>query len=76
MHIHLMWKTSNDYKKYLLFRDYLRENKKETDRYYSLKKTWFKRARDDRHKYVKMKTDSGYVNKIVEKAKKHFFKTK
>jgi len=69
MHIHLMWKTENDYKKYLIFRNYLRKHKQEADRYYSLKKLWFKKAKGDRRKFTKMKKKSGYIEEVIEKAK-------
>lgn len=68
VHLHLMWKTSNKYKDYLLFRDYLRKHSEEIKRYYSLKKKWAKKAGSVRKKFTEMKTD--YVKEVLKKAKK------
>jgi len=68
IHLHLMWKTSNKYKDYLMFRDYLRKHKEEAKRYYSLKKIWAKKAGSVGKKFTEMKT--GYVKEVLKKAKK------
>ncbi len=65
--LHLMWKTSNNYKNHLMFRDYLRKHPDEAKRYYSLKKMWAKKAGEKRKKYTKMKTD--YIKGVLKKAK-------
>lgn len=67
IHLHLMWKTSNKYKDYLIFRDYLRKHPEEAKRYYSLKKMWAKKAGKMREKYTEMKTD--YVKEVLKKAR-------
>jgi len=68
VHVHLMWKTSDRYKNYIIFRDYLRTHPKEVKKYYNLKKFWWEKANHDRKKYTKMK--AGYVVSVINKAKK------
>lgn len=68
MHLHLMWKTSNKWKDYLLFRDYLRVHKDEANRYYELKKIWLKAAKKGLKKFSELKTE--YIYEILKKAKK------
>jgi len=67
MHLNVMWKTSNKYKDYLMFRDYLRKHPEEAKRYYLLKKLWAKKAKNIREKYTEMKGD--YVKEVLKKAK-------
>jgi GrpB-like predicted nucleotidyltransferase (UPF0157 family) len=66
VHVHLMWKTSKRYKNYFLFRDYLRSHPREAQKYFRLKKYWWKKSNYDRKAYSKMKT--GYVFGVIEKA--------
>jgi len=67
MHAHIMWKTENNYRDTLLFRDYMRKHPEEAKRYYSLKEKWAKEADYTRGRFGKLK--AGYVSEIVEKAK-------
>ncbi|MFQ6010525.1 MAG: GrpB family protein, partial [Candidatus Aenigmatarchaeota archaeon] len=66
MHLHLMWKTSNKYKEFLLFRDYLRKHPGEARRYFALKREWTRKAKMVRRKYTKMKEN--YIKEVLRKA--------
>jgi len=66
VHIHIAIKQSNVYKNLLSFRDYLRENKKESQNYFKLKQEWLEKSNGDRNKYGDLK--SMYINKILKSA--------
>lgn len=69
IHLHLMWKTSSQYKEqFIFFRDYLIKHPSEAKRYYTLKKVWAKEANLDRRRYTELKV--GYVREVIRKAKK------
>lgn len=65
-HLHLMWKTEDNYKDALLFRNYLRKHPDEADRYFELKKKWARQA-ENSDEYTELKTD--YVKEIVDRAR-------
>jgi GrpB-like predicted nucleotidyltransferase (UPF0157 family) len=67
IHLHLMWKSSQKFKDYLMFRDYLRKHPEEAKMYYSLKKLWAKKAGNTPEKYTLMKTE--YVKEVLKKAR-------
>ena len=60
--------------KRLFFRDYLIDFPAEAKRYDTLKKTLAKRYSHDRIEYTKQK--SAYIQKITDKAMKHYKKIK
>jgi len=66
-HIHIVIVGGRPYKELLLFRNYLRKNKKEADRYFRLKQEWATKTNEDRIKYGKLK--SKYIKEILIKAK-------
>jgi len=66
VHIHMVKKDNKPYKNYLAFRDYLRENKKEVQRFFKSKLKWEKQASGDRTKYGKLKGE--YVREILKKS--------
>lgn len=55
VHIHLVKKDSQDYKEKLLFRNLLRKDKDEAQKYQELKYKYIKEAKGDRNKYNKLK---------------------
>lgn len=63
-HIHIVIRGGKPYKEFLLFRDYLRKNKKEAKRFFKLKQAWAVRTREDRIKYGKLK--GKYVKEILK----------
>jgi len=65
IHIHIVRIGSKAYKELLYFRDYLKDNKKEIDRFYKLKLKWLKESKGDRKKYNNLKEK--YVREILEK---------
>lgn len=64
VHIHIVKKESKPYKELLVFRDYLRKNKKEAKRYYDLKLEWLEKSKEVRRNYKKLK--SNYINQILK----------
>lgn len=66
IHIHLVKKDSKDYREKLLFRDLLRKNKNEAQRYRELKYKYIQEVDGDRDKYNKLK--ESYIEEILEKA--------
>jgi len=66
VHIHLVKKGNRPYKNYLAFRDYLRKNKKEVQRFFKLKLKWEKQASGDRAKYGELK--GRYVKEILKRS--------
>lgn len=64
-HIHLVKTNNQDYVEILLFRDYLRENKDEADKYMNLKQEFIKKAKSDRILYGKLKNK--YIASILKK---------
>ncbi len=65
IHIHLVEKGNKEYKEKLLFRDFLRKNKKEVERYHVLKQKWEKQAKGNRKKYGNLKVS--YIKNIIQK---------
>ncbi|MBU4274443.1 GrpB family protein [Patescibacteria group bacterium] len=63
IHIHIVKIGSKTQKEILYFRDYLRKNKKEAERYFNFKKKWLKESCRNRKKYKKLK--SKYINKVL-----------
>ncbi len=67
IHIHLVKKGGEDYLEKLLFRDFLKINKKEAKKYHELKQKWGKEAKGDRKRYGKLK--KSYIENIIISAK-------
>lgn len=67
IHIHMVKKGGKAYKDLLFFRDYLRNHKKEAEKYFNLKLKWLKEFKADRKKYTKEKI--GYVKDILKNQK-------
>jgi len=72
IHIHIVRTGSKAYKELLYFRDCLRKNKKEVDRFFRLKLKWLKESKGDRKKYNKLKRK--YIKEILEKVWQSFLK--
>jgi GrpB-like predicted nucleotidyltransferase (UPF0157 family) len=68
-HMHVMVNTSYEWKKHILFRDYLREHPSETKKYSKLKKKLASEFEFDREKYTDGKEE--FILGIIEKAMKH-----
>jgi GrpB-like predicted nucleotidyltransferase (UPF0157 family) len=66
-HIHVMVKTSYEWKRHILFRDYLRQHPSEAKRYSELKKKLASKFEFDREKYTNGKEE--FILGIIEKAK-------
>jgi GrpB-like predicted nucleotidyltransferase (UPF0157 family) len=66
-HIHLVKKGNKDYLEKLLFRDFLKRNKKEAKKYHELKKNLVKEVKGDREIYGKLK--KSYIENIIRQAK-------
>lgn len=66
IHIHLVKKGNKDYKEKLLFRDFLRKNENEAQKYQESKYKYIQEADGDRDKYNKLK--ESYIEEILEKA--------
>jgi len=66
-HIHIVVKNQRPYKDLLLFRDYLRKNKKEIKEFFKLKQKWAAEVKENRKEYGKLKEK--YVKKILKIAK-------
>jgi len=54
-HIHLVEKGNKEYKKLIAFRDYLRKNPDQAEKYSNLKDNAVERAKGNRSKYAKLK---------------------
>jgi GrpB-like predicted nucleotidyltransferase (UPF0157 family) len=66
-HLHVMVNTSNEWKKHILFRDYLRQHPTEVKQYSDLKKRLAAEFEFDRGKYTDGKEE--FIKSIIEKAK-------
>lgn len=64
VHIHIVKTGSKVYEDRLAFRNYLRKNKKEIDRFYKLKIKWLKQSKGNRKKYNKLKEK--YIKNILK----------
>ena len=64
IHIHIAKKGSKPHKELLAFRDYLRKNKKEAERYYNLKLKLLRGSKGNRKKYNKLKEK--YIKEILK----------
>jgi len=67
IHLHITKIGNKTYKELLFFRDYLRGNKKEADRYFKLKLKWLKESGGNGDNYKKLKEK--YIKKILERNK-------
>ncbi len=67
-YIHVLNKNHERWNSYLLFRDFLRQNKDARDAYNALKKELIKKYADNREQYTKGKEE--FINDITTKAKK------
>ena len=65
-HIHVMVNTSYEWKKHILFRDYLRKHPSEVKHYSELKKRLAAEFKLDREKYTNGKEE--FILEIIEKA--------
>lgn len=70
IHIHLTYIGSSEYNSLLTFRDYLRVNHDEAERYMNLKDKWLKDAGGDRKAYSSRKND--YIAKVLKNAATNF----
>ena len=66
--IHVMEYKSERYQNTIVFRDYLRKNLEERNKYESLKKELFKEYKNNRKMYTASKND--FIQRILQKAKK------
>jgi len=66
-HLHMVERTSDFWKRHLLFRDYLRTHPKAAQEYYDLKKRLAIEYDTDREGYTEAKTS--FIESIVPKAK-------
>ena len=64
-HIHIVKKDSVVYKNLLAFRDCLRLDKTEAQRYLILKRRWLKQGENDRNYYRLAKRD--YIKSVIKK---------
>ena len=67
IHIHIVIIGKKPYKELIIFRDYLRKNKKEVKRFFKLKQEWSGKAKEGRIKYGMLKTE--YVKEILKKVR-------
>lgn len=67
-HIHLVEKGNKDYKEKLLFRDFLRENQEEAQKYHQFKYKWEKESKGDRDTYGKLK--ESYIKEVVKRTER------
>ena len=65
-HIHLCLKDSDEFKKFIILRDYLLKNPAEATAYFEAKKKIARDAGNDRHKYRELKTT--YMEKLMTRA--------
>jgi len=68
-HMHVMDNTSYEWKKHIVFRDYLRQNPLETKQYSELKKKLAVEFELDREKYTDSKEE--FIQRILDKAKEN-----
>ena len=66
-HLHVVEKNHQEWKKHILFRDYLRANSEEADKYSRLKQVLLKTFKFEREKYTTGKSE--FIEKIIKKAK-------
>jgi GrpB-like predicted nucleotidyltransferase (UPF0157 family) len=66
-HLHLVQTTSPHWRRWLLFRDYLRANPREAQAYDTLKQALASRFQHDRDSYTRAKTV--YVERVLRKAR-------
>ena len=66
-HLHVVVKNHQEWTKHILFRDYLRANPKEADKYSRLKQVLLKKFEFEREKYTTGKSE--FIEKIIKKAK-------
>lgn len=64
-HIHLTYQHSDEYRKFLTFRDFLRTHLNEAKKYSELKKEWLQQAKGDREAYGRLK--DRYVANLLKK---------
>lgn len=64
IHIHIVKEKSKQYKDLLSFRDYLRKNKKEVEKFFKLKLKWSGETGGNRKKYGELK--ESYVRRILK----------
>lgn len=68
-YVHIVEINSSNWDNYILFRDYLRNNKDYLMEYSKLKKDLAKRFPDNRKKYTKLKAD--FIEKTINKAREN-----
>lgn len=68
VHLHLTYKNSQIYRNFILFRDYLRKNKKIAEEYANVKKKALIYAKGNGKLYLIYKQK--FINKIINRAKK------
>jgi len=66
-HLHMVERTSDFWKRHLLFRDYLRVHPKVAQDYYELKKRLAYKYSSDREGYTEAKTS--FVESVIERAR-------
>ena len=69
-HFHIMQKDHYEWKKHILFREYMREHPQEAKQYSELKQKLFIKYGNDREKYTDSKSD--FIENIIEKAKQKY----
>lgn len=67
-HIHIVKKDGKEYRNLLAFRNYLKKDKKEAEKYFNLKLEWLKKFKGHRAKYTAAK--EVYVQNILKKTRK------
>lgn len=68
VHIHLVIEDTERYSEFLILKDYLLSNKKETKNYSDFKRKIIKSGITDRREYKRVKSE--YVSALLERAKK------
>jgi len=63
-HVHIVEPTSEQWRRALAFRDYLRDHAEETERYLQLKRELAQRHRSDREAYTRAK--DSYVLRVID----------
>jgi len=66
-HIHIVKRGGRQYKEFLVFRDHLKRNKKEAEKYFNLKLELLKKTKGNRIKYTKLKKE--YIKDVLRKIK-------
>ena len=74
IHIHLSIINSDRYKDFLILKEYLLNNKEEVKNYSNMKKKIIEYGNDKREDYKKIKSE--YVNKLLNRARKYYMKSK